>query len=256
MSTLSGPSDRPEPTSPIRPEPKPAIWPPRTFLGTLSEGSRDGLLSLGAFREYAAGTRVILEGDTSTHVIAMHGGWVKVIAETEYGSQALLALRSRGELVGEQAALEGEPRSASVITASVVTGYVIQRLDFLRYLGEHPDVHIEVTRALSGKLRMATRRLIDFSGLPAHVRLARVLSELARMNSRQTSEGTELGYTLTQPELAAMVGVSEPSMQRALRRLRESGVLGTGYRKIFIRDTAALDAIAGPDWTGGPQPLR
>jgi CRP/FNR family transcriptional regulator, cyclic AMP receptor protein len=222
----------------------------------LSEGARDGLLSLGAFREYATGSRLFTEGDTSRHVIVLHGGWVKVVAQTEDGGQALLALRSRGDLVGEQAALESEPRSASVISASPVRACVIQQRAFLRYLADHPDVHIAVTRALSAKLRWATRRRVDFSGLPAHVRLARVLTELARMNSRPAGAGIELGYALTQPEFAAMVGLSEPSVQRALHRLRDSGVLDTGYRKIVIRDMAALKRIAGPGWNGGPESIR
>lgn len=196
---------------------------------------------------------MLREGEATRHVIAVHGGWVKIVARTVDGGQALLALRSRGDLVGEQAALDDQPRSASVICASPVTGYVFQQADFLRYLAGHPDIHIVVTRALSEKLRAATRRRTDFSGLPADVRVARVLTELARMNSRITSAGTELGYTLTQPELAAMVGLSEPSVQRALRKFRESGVLGTGYRRIVVRDILALRHIAGPEWTGSSQ---
>lgn len=76
------------------------------------------------------------------------------------------------------------------------------------------------------------------------------------MNSRLTSEGTELGYALTQPELAAMVGVSEPSIQRALRQLRDIGVLDTGYRRIIILDMAALKEIAGPGWNSGQESIR
>lgn len=224
----------------------------------LSESDRDGLLFLGKFREYSMGIRLFMEGDTSKHVLVLHAGWVKVVAEAAEGGQALLALRSRGDLVGEQAALENEPRSASVISASPVTVYVIQQDAFLKYLKYHHDVHLAVTRVLSAKLRSATRRRVDvdFSGLPVHVRLARVLSELARMNSRPISAGTELGYAMTQPELAAMVGVSEPSVQRALRTLRDRGVVDTGYRRIIIRDMAALKSIAGPGWYGGQESIR
>jgi hypothetical protein len=50
-------------------------------------------------------------------VIVLIGGWVEVIGATEDGGQALLALRSSGDLVGEQAALENQPRSVSVISA-------------------------------------------------------------------------------------------------------------------------------------------
>jgi CRP/FNR family cyclic AMP-dependent transcriptional regulator len=222
----------------------------------LSESARDGLLSLGVLREYSAGSRLFMAGDTSKHVIALRAGWVKIVAETEEGGQALLALCSRGDLVGEQAALENEPRSASVISASPVMAYVIEQRTFLRYLADHPDAHLSVTRALSTKLRWATRRRVDFSGPPVHVRLARVLSELARKNSRSTSAGIELGYALTQSELAAMVGVSEPSVQRALRILRDSGVLTTGYRRIIIRDMSALKRIAGPGWNNEQESIR
>jgi CRP-like cAMP-binding protein len=202
-------------------------------------------------REYAAGTTIIGEGDKSKHVIAIHGGWVKVITRTPEGSMALLALRSRGDLVGEQAALDDLPRSACVLAAGVVAAYVIQQHDFLRYLASHPDVHMAVTRSLSDKLRWSSRRRSDFSGLPGDVRLARVISDLVRMNSRVTGAGTELGYTLTQPEVAAMLGISEPSVQRAFRKLRDAGVLGTGRRQIVILDMAALYEIAG-DWATPP----
>jgi CRP/FNR family transcriptional regulator, cyclic AMP receptor protein len=200
------------------------------------------------FREYPACEPILREGEHSAHVLLLHGGWVKVVAETSHGGQALLAIRSRGELVGEQAALDGEPRAESVVSVGPVTAYVISQGRFLRCLTEHPDVHLALSRDLSARLRAATRRRIDFTGVPGDVRLARVLCELARMNSRPTEAGVELGYALTQPELAAMAGVSEPSVQRALSKLRDSGVLGTGRRQVVIRDLAALHRAAGHDW--------
>jgi CRP/FNR family transcriptional regulator, cyclic AMP receptor protein len=222
----------------------------------LSQSERDELLALRASREYSMGTRLFMEGDTSTHVVVLHSGWVKVVAVDEEGGQALLALRSRGDLVGEQAALDDEPRSASVICASLVMAHVIPQETFVQYLTDHPDVHLAVTRTLSAKLRSETRRRVNFSGLSVEVRLARVLSDLVRMNSRPTGKGTEVGYALTQPELAAMVGVSEPSIQRALRQLRDDGVVDTGYRRIVILDMAALKRIAGPGWNIGQKSIR
>ena len=65
-----------------------------------------------------------------------------------------------------------------------------------------------------------------------------------------------LADTLAQPELAAMVGISEPSLQRALRQLRELGVVSTGYRRIVIRDIAKLERIARPGLNGGQDSIR
>ena len=236
--------------------PRLASWPKRTILGELTESSREALLSAGTLCQYSLGSTLIMEGDYSTYVIILIDGWAKVTGATEDGGQALLALRSSGDLVGEQAALENQPRSASVISAGASLGRRVGQGDFLRLLAAYPDIGIAVTRALSAKLRWATRRRIDFSGLAVPIRLARVLCELARLDSKRTAAGIVIGYSLTQPELAAMVGASEPSVHRTLRQLRADGVVDTGYRRITIRDPAALDVIAGSAWTGGPLAAR
>ena len=225
-------------------------WPGRTVLGRVTDSSRAALLATGTLRQYPAGSTLIMEGDSSTHVFLLIDGWLKVTGTTEDGGRALLALRSSGDIVGEQAALENQPRAATLTSAGVTVAREIHQSEFLRLLAERPDVSMAVTHALSAKLRWATRRRIDFSGLPTNVRLARVLSDLAQLDGRQTSQGTELGYELTQPELAAMVGASEPSVHRALRQLRADGVVGTGYRRVIIRDLPTLHEIAGAAWTG------
>jgi CRP/FNR family transcriptional regulator, cyclic AMP receptor protein len=227
------------------PELRTTGWPGRTVLGRLPANSLAALLAAGTLRQYPAGSALLMEGDSSTGVFLLIDGWVKVTGTTEEGGLALLALRSRGDLVGEQAALDNKPRSATVTSAGVTVAREIHQSEFLRLLAEYSDVSMAVTHALSAKLRWATRRRIDFSGLSANVRLARVLSELAQLDSRQTTQGLELGYELTQPELAAMVGASEPSVHRALRQLRAAGAVETGYRRIIIRDLPMLDEIAG-----------
>jgi len=226
------------------PGPRPVSWPPKTFLGMLDESTREELLSLGISREYLPDSVLMLEGDHTTDVMALIDGWVKVVGSTEEGGQALLALRVGGDLVGEQAALDSGPRSATVISAGVTAAQVISQRDFLRFLDRRPDAGVAVSRALSGELRWATRRRIDFSGLPVLTRLARVLSELGRLYGKPTPNGVEFHYTLTQPELAAMVGASEPSVHKALRQLRGEGIVVTGYRQVAITDPEALDSIA------------
>jgi CRP/FNR family cyclic AMP-dependent transcriptional regulator len=219
-------------------------WPPQTFLGMLAESTREELLSLGTSREYLPDSVLILEGDSSTDVMVLIDGWVKVVGSTEEGGHALLSLRVGGDLVGEQAALDNQPRSATVISSGVTAAQVVSQREFLRFLDRKPDASVAVSRALSSELRWATRRRIDFSGLPVLARLARVLSELGRLYGKPTPNGIEFHYTLTQPELAAMVGASEPSVHKALRQLRNDSVVVTGYRQVVITDPAALDAIA------------
>lgn len=224
---------------------RPVRWPPQTFLGMLTEHTREELLTLGIIKEYLPDSSLMLEGDKTTDVVALIDGWVKVVGSTQDGGQALLSLRVGGDLVGEQSALDDVPRSAAVISAGITVARVIGQQEFLRFLQARPDAAIAVGRALSSELRWATRRRIDFSGLSVVVRLARILLELARLYGQQNAVGNvELQYTLTQPEFAAMVGASEPAVHKSLRQLRDSKIVETGYRRVTITDVAALETIA------------
>lgn len=211
----------------------------------LPEPTRGDLLSLGTPRKFLPGDFLILEGDAARYVMVLTSGWVKVTGSTEDGDQSLLALRVGGELVGEQAALDGGFRSATVASAGRTTAREISRHEFLSFLDRRPDAGVALSRALSDQLRWATRRRIDVGGLPVIVRLARVLDELGALYGKKTPEGIEFQYLLTQPELAAMVSASEPAVHRALRQLRASGTVVTGYRQVVIADPAALETIAG-----------
>jgi CRP-like cAMP-binding protein len=224
-----------------------ALWPRRSFLGALPDGARMALSVVGSHREYVAGSSLIVEGDACTDVIALIGGWAKVVSSTAEGGRALLGLRFSGDLVGEQSAFECRPRSASVIAAGLVRAHVVRRQDFLSFLNDWPVAGVAVGRMLSMKLRWATSRRVDLSGLPVLVRLAKVLTELTEFTELDDTplrreQGT--AYALAQPELAEMIGASEPSVHKALRQLRGDLVIETGYRKIVIRDPAALAAIA------------
>ena len=59
---------------------------------------------------------VIRHGKREDYAVLLTKGLTKVMVDTENGREALLAIRVGGDLVGEMASLEREPRSATVIT--------------------------------------------------------------------------------------------------------------------------------------------
>jgi len=54
-------------------------------------------------------------------------------------------------------------------------------------------------------------------------------------------------WPITQPELATLCGAAEPSVHKALRRLREQGAVSTGYRSIRVENLGQLHRVAYPD---------
>lgn len=219
-------------------------WPHGTLLWTCQPDERAALLALGTRRHFSPGETVIHEGDTTTEVTLLIDGCTKVLGDTADGQRVLLAIRVAGDLVGELAALDDRPRSATVTAVTPVTGRVIAQRAFLRLLDERPELARLVHRSVADKLRMATRHRVDVGRTAPVLRLARLLAQLAAAHGRPTSRGVLIDVPISQTELAALVGTSEPSVQRALKHLREGGAVHTGYRQLTVVDRDLMLSLA------------
>ncbi|MEU6591601.1 Crp/Fnr family transcriptional regulator [Streptomyces sp. NPDC046881] len=223
-------------------------WPAASLLGELPAPTRDHLVALGRRTHFLGGERLLREGESGSHVFLLLSGWFKVLSMTEDNREALLAVRAGGDIVGELACFDAQPRVATVVASGAGLANRISSRDFLAFLALHDDAAQAVMRAVAGKLRWATRRRQEFGGCAVATRVARVLGELARVYGQVGEAGVAIGVALTQPELAELVGASEPSVHRVLRSLREQAVIETGYRRILVRDVSELSRIAGTAW--------
>jgi CRP/FNR family cyclic AMP-dependent transcriptional regulator len=219
-------------------------WVTGTFLAGLKPDARDDLLALGTRRPFEAGRRLLVEGDTGSHVEVLVSGFVKVTT-VEGDGETLLSIRVPGDIIGETGSLGDRPRTATVTACGPVVSMVVSKANFSAFLRRHPDAAINMTAIMGERLRSANQRRADFNAYPAEVRLARLLIEIARNCGQPVQDGLSVGVPLTQPELATMVGVAEATAQKAIRELRDGNVIRTGYRSIVIVDLDALRAIAG-----------
>ena len=219
-------------------------WLPGTLLSRLDEPARRAFLRLGVARTAPAARVILQEGTEESHVILLSDGLTKVTVAMADGRQALLDVRISGDLVGEISALNGTPRSATVTTCRASTIRVIHRNDFRSFLRTHPDAAMEIAGIVADRLRMANRRRVDFASYPVKVRLARVVWEIATAYGYRERDGIVVDIQLTQSELATMCGAAEITLQKALRELRTSGVVDTGYRQVIVRDIGALRRCA------------
>ncbi|MEY9213424.1 Crp/Fnr family transcriptional regulator [Thermobifida halotolerans] len=219
-------------------------WPATSVLGRLTDSQRDDLLSLGVRREFGAGQVLIRQGDLSTHVFVLITGHVKVMSESDSGRTVLLAVRSRGDLVGELAGMDSSPRMARVVAIGAIGARVLPFAEFEGFLKRHPDAVRTVNGSIAAKLRSATDKIVDFSSQEVPIRVARTLLRILADHGRPVEGGVSIGIPLTQPELAAIVAASEPAVHKALAELRKHGVITVGYRNYVVRDQAALRQFA------------
>lgn len=210
------------------------------FLDALREEEARELRALGTARRYRRGTALFHERQVSDRVLAVLRGHVKLSTVTEDGREVVLAIRSPGDLLGEQSALDRQPRSATATAVDQVEVLVVPASSFRSFLARHPRVALLLLEMLSGRLRDADRKRVEFAARDSVGRVASRLVELSERFGKAEREGVRIDLAITQDELAGWVGASRVAVSKALQTLRDLGWIETGRRSITVLDLEAL----------------
>ena len=109
------------------------------FWDMLEPTEREALRSVASCRTFAAGARIMEEGERADHVMVILGGEVEIRLD-ENGSERVVAVRGLGQLVGERAALKVSVRSATVVAVEMLWALVVHTKDFAAFISAHPRV--------------------------------------------------------------------------------------------------------------------
>jgi CRP-like cAMP-binding protein len=184
---------------------------------------------------------LLRQGDTDRHAFVLLSGAV-TIRVVDDGMEAVLAVRRRGDIVGELAALTGEPRSATVVAATEVLAGAIAGSALVNVLTKNPQAAWEVVRTQAHRLEWANQRRVDFVSRRATARVARVLADLAR--DLASADGRPIRVELSQRELATIAGTAHNTTENALRQLAREGFIERRYRAVLVTDLLGLTEFA------------
>jgi CRP/FNR family transcriptional regulator, cyclic AMP receptor protein len=195
-------------------------------------------------RRYTRGEVIFLEGDEGTALCLIAEGRVRIQLTGSDGREVVITVYGPGDFFGELALLDGEPRSADAIAQDASRAFWLQREDFAAFLEIHPRAAMTMLASLSRRLRHTTRVVQDATFRDVPARLARVLLDLALKNGQPVEQGIRIESKVTQGELAAMVGASRETVNRALRGFEQRGWLGWDAARIVIYRPDQLRARA------------
>ena len=212
--------------------------PAQGFWALLTDDERAVLSGLGRTAVYPPGGVMCVEGDPATHVFVLVDGWVKIVGVTSDGHELTLALRGRGDTVGEVAGETTGYRTATVQAVGTVRALIVAYEKFSAFL----DAHDGADRAYR---RMVTRRWNDAESALRTRSVTRGAQRLAGLLLELADSELQTATTLTQEELASLTGASRATVTRALSNWRRRGIIRTGQRDITITDLGALRKIAG-----------
>ncbi|MGH3852122.1 MAG: Crp/Fnr family transcriptional regulator [Pseudonocardiaceae bacterium] len=216
---------------------------PESFLARLRPADRAFLLDGCAPRGFPANAVLFHHGDPSDFAIFLVSGWVKVSTDSRNGHEALLAIRGPGDVLGELAAIDGRPRSATVRTLTPARAAVLPADRFVSRLRQRPEIAIALLADVADRLRESDSRLLGFGAYTVPERLASYLLELSQRHGTAVAGGMEIDLPLSQRELAGAIGASREAIARCLRILRERRVVVTRRRRVVILQPQVLRSI-------------
>lgn len=206
---------------------------------------------LGTARVYARGETMIMAGATDSFVLLLLDGFAKVKAVDASGAGVLVDIRAAGDVVGEVAAFDGGPRTATVTAAHQMYARRISRDDWLRWLTGDPAAELAVNRSLAHRSRIAVRRRTELLRGPVIARLARAVLDLGAQYGTPVSDGLLVRPGLAQPEWAELIGARERRVHHALHELSVAEAITYGRCRITVRSMPGLlrfAVLSGDDW--------
>jgi CRP/FNR family cyclic AMP-dependent transcriptional regulator len=188
------------------------------------------LAAQGELRRYRKGTILIHEADVGDTLFIVLVGQVKVFCTDAKDKEITFGVLGAGEYFGEMA-LDGGPRSASVITQQPSVCALITRTTLLAFIARRPEFALELLSTVIRRVRLATTSARNLAFVDVYGRLTECLQGLA---TPQTDGTLRIEERITHQEIASRVGCSREMVSRILKDLENGAYLHIQDRRIVL----------------------
>src|SRR6516165_3778494 len=194
-------------------------------------------------RSLPRGATIFAKGDPGIGLMGVLKGAVKISVPSADGRDIVVNIIHEGEIFGEIALLDGQPRTADATAMTDCELMLIERRDFVGLLESQPEIALKLLELLCARLRKTSQQIEDVLFLDLPGRLAKQLLRLIG-----GAEGCGGGYkvSMTQRELGEMIGMSRESTNKQLREWEERDWIRIERGGITILAPEALAAISTP----------
>lgn len=195
------------------------------------------------WRRFRAGEEIIDRQSESRDVFFVVSGKVRVVLYSVSGREITLDDIGPGGHFGELAALDGAPRSASVmaVEASVVASLGDET--FRKVATETPALALAVMRRLAEVVRTSSGRILDLSTLGANNRVHAEILRLARAAARSEGGSAAISPIPVHSDLASRVSTTRETVARVMSDLSRQGILKREKNALLVLDVPRLAAI-------------
>ena len=191
---------------------------------------------------YRKNAEILGENDRTDDVFFILAGAVRINSISAKGREVTYSDCTAGNIFGEFSAIDGLPRSASVMA---VSDCVVARMPapaFFELLHSNAPVATKLVELLVAKIRRTSQQVFEVAALSLRERLRRELLRMAAAGERVGSS-VIIKPAPTHQEIASHLGSHREAVTREFHRLELDGLVETRRRQICILDPERLEKL-------------
>jgi len=224
------------------------IW----LFRDLDDGDLLAIAEVARERNCRAGDVLVRQGDRGGDLFTVVQGRLKAASHVGEGDEVFLSVIAAGDVFGELALLDQEPRSATVVAVEPCRLLVVPALAFRALLLRIPGLSLSLLKMLAGVVRRLSTRTEDAASLDVSARLAKTLLTLAdRFGVPGEGRSIRITIHLSQEEIGRMIGATREMVNKCLRAWAARRILRHAHGVLTITSTERLRAIVDPTDNSG-----
>jgi len=206
------------------------------YIPLFSEKDLKEIIKLAVRQVYKKDNMILIEEEIGSTMFIILEGRVKISRISEEGREVILSILSEGDFFGEMSILDGQNRSANVVTLDDSKIMVIRREDFLQMLHDYPQIAINLLKELAHRLRRSDSQIKSLSLQNATGKVASTLLRIADDSGKIHMGQVEIPRLPPQQDLANMAGTSRETISRVIKALTKEGYLKKEGSRLIILD--------------------
>jgi CRP/FNR family transcriptional regulator, cyclic AMP receptor protein len=209
------------------------------LLQGLSQERLDLLAAQCNWRRVDAGQLIVARNSPDRDVHFVVSGRVRVTSFSAGGRQVTFRDEEAGEMFGDLAAIDAQPRSADVLALDGVLVASLSPEHFRELIAQEPLVRERVMQRLAGLVRLLSERVIELSTLGVQNRIHAELLRQARL-AAPDSKRVRIDPAPKHADIASQVSTYREQVTREFSALTRQGLLEKDGTALVLTDVPRL----------------